>query len=73
MEVLVSQSQPEPLVTVEEGTISTTEEMAYFGKDVVVSLGNYFWSRKEKFVVRKGAKRTREGTVKKVVSLNQIF
>ena len=47
-------------------TISTKEEMANFGEDVVVYLGKYFWSRKEKVVVKKGAKRTREGTVKKV-------
>ena len=55
VEVPISQSQPDPSVTVQEGTISTTEEMDDFGKDAVVSLGNYFWSRKEKVVVKKGA------------------
>ena len=38
-------SQYEPIVTI-QGVISTTEEMEAFGKDAVVSLGKYFWSRK---------------------------
>ena len=64
MKISISQSQLEPLVTVQEGTISTVEEMEDFGEDAVVSLGKYFWSRKEKVVVKKGGKGTREGTVK---------
>ena len=68
MEVPISQSQPNPLVNVQEGTISAIEEMEGFRKDVVVSLGKYFWSRKEKDVVKKGAKRTKEGTIKRVPS-----
>ena len=55
-------------MTVREGTISTIEEMENFGEDAVVSLGKYFWSRKYKSIVNKGAKRTREGTAKKVPS-----
>ena len=66
-------SQSEPLVIVHEGTISTTKEMADFGEDVVVSLGKCFWSRKDKVVVKKGAKRTREGTFKQVSTPSQII
>ena len=47
--------------------------MEDFGVDAVVSLGKYFWSRKDKAVVKKGAKRTREGTVKQVSTPSQII
>ena len=36
-------SQHEPLVTVQEGTISTIEDMVDFGEDAVVSLGKYLF------------------------------
>ena len=66
-------SQPAPLVSVHEGTISTTYEMVDFGEDVVVSLGQYLWSIKKKFVVKKGSKRSREWTFKQGSVLNQII
>ena len=47
--------------------------MEDFGEDVVVSLGEYFWSRKDKVMMKKGTERKREGTVKKVPSLNQVI
>ena len=65
--------QPEPLMTIHEGTIFTSEEMTYFGEDVVVSLGKYFWSRKDKAVVKNGYKRTRESTFNQGVVQNQII
>lgn len=40
--------------------------MADFDEDAVVSLEEYFWGKKKKTLVKKGAKRIREGTVKKV-------
>ena len=64
VEIPISQYQPDPLVTPQQETISTSEEMADFGEDVVVPLGKYFWSRKYKAVMKKGTKRKREGTVK---------
>ena len=73
VEVPISQSQPKPLVSVQEGTISTTDEMTDFGEDIVVSLRKYFWNKKEKSVVKKGAKRTRERTGKQVETLNHII
>ena len=47
--------------------------MTYFGEDDFVSLGKYFWSKKDKAVMKKGTKRTRKGTVKKVPTLNQVI
>ena len=64
---------PETLVAIHEGTISTTEEMSDFGEGAVVSPGQYFWSRKEKGVVKKGSKRSREGTFKQGSIPNQII
>ena len=56
-------SQPMYLVTVSEMSTPTVEERTDFGDDVLVSLGEYFWSIKEKFVVKKGTKSSREGTL----------
>ena len=47
--------------------------MADFGKDVVVSLGKYFWSIKDKAVMKKGTKRTSECMVEHVPTLNQVI
>ena len=47
--------------------------MEDFGEDVVVSLEKYFWSRKDKEVIKKGTKRTKEGIVKHVLTLNQVI
>ena len=73
VEIPISQSQPNPLVTPQHETISTSEEMAYICEDVVVSLGKYFWSRKDKEVIKNGTKRTKEGIVKHVLTLNQVI
>ena len=56
-----------------EETISAIDEMVDFSEDAVVSLGKYFWCRKEKVVVKKGSKRSREGTFKKGSLPNQII
>ena len=47
--------------------------MAYFGEDVVVSLGKYFWIKIDKAVMKKGTKRMREGTLKQVPDLNKFI
>ena len=39
----------------------------------MVSLGEYFWSRKEKVVVKKGTKRDREGTLMQGTIPNQVI
>ena len=54
VEIHVSQSQHDPLVTPQQETISISEHMAEFGKDVVVSMGKHFWSRKYKANDEKG-------------------
>ena len=46
--------------------------MADFGEDAVVSLRKYFWSKKDKAILKKGSKRTREGILKHVPTLDQI-
>ena len=46
--------------------------MVDYGEDVVVSLGKYFWSKKEKEIIKKRTKRTREGTLKNFPTLNQV-
>ena len=66
-------SHDAPSVIIHEGTISTTDEMADFGEDAVISLGQYFWSRKEKVVVKKGTKRSREGTLVHGTIPNQVI
>ena len=46
--------------------------MADFGEDAVVSLRKYFWSKKDKAILKKVSKRTIEGTLKHVSALDQI-
>ena len=47
--------------------------MADFGVDVVVSMGKCYWKKKDKAVVKRGAKKAREGSSKQVASLNQVI
>ena len=47
--------------------------MVDFGEDAVVSLGKYFWSRKEKDVVKKVSKSSKEGAIKKGSVPNQVI
>ena len=46
--------------------------MADFGEDAVLSLGKYFWSKKDKAILKKASKRTREGTPKHLPGFDQI-
>ena len=72
VQISVSQSQPEPSTTPQKETLSPSEEITDFGEDVVVSLGKYFWSKKDKAILKKESKRTREGTLKHVSGNNQV-
>ena len=47
--------------------------MADFGEDAVVSLGQYFWSSKEREVIKKGTKISREETTKHGLYLDHII
>ena len=72
VEISFSQSEPESSTSVQKEAVSATEDMADFGEDAVVSSGKYFWSKNEKDILKKGLKRTREGTLKHVPSFDQI-
>ena len=65
--------QPAPIVAILEKTLSTTEDIANFGEYVFISFEQYFWRRKDKVVVRKGSKRSREGTFEHGSVPNQII
>ena len=63
-EIPLSQTETDPLVTTQQQTISPPEGMEYFGEDVVVYIGKYYWSKKDKYVIKRGDKRTREDSTK---------
>ena len=66
-------SQLVPLVTVSKVATPTEEDITYFGDDAAVSLWDYFWSRSKRVVVKKGSKRTREGTLAQGTVPNQVI
>ena len=72
VEIPVSQSEPQSSTSTQKEALSATEDMEYFGEDAVVSLGKYFWIKKDKEILKKGSKRTREGTLKHVRGFDQI-
>ena len=47
--------------------------MADFGEDVVVSMRKYYWSKKEKSVIKRGAKRKRESSTKQMPPLSHVL
>ena len=59
IQISLKQTQTDPLVTVQHQTTSSSKVMADFGEDVVVSMGKYCWRRKDKDVVKRGAKRAK--------------
>ena len=73
IDIPLNQTQTDPLVTIHHQTTSSSEVMAYFGEDDVVSMGKYYWRKKDKVVVKRGAKRERESFSKQVPSLNQVI
>ena len=73
IDIPLNQSQTDSLVIIHQHTISSSKVMAYFGEDVVVSMGKYYWSKKDKAVVKRGAKKAREGWAKHAVALGQVI
>ena len=61
------------LVTIQQEMNSSSEVIANFGEDAVVSMGKYYWSKKDKVLVKRGTKRAREGSSKHVPSLGQVI
>ena len=53
-------TQTSSLVSTENVTSSFTESVAEFEEDNVVPLGDYFYNKSSKAVVRKGRKRSRD-------------
>ena len=47
--------------------------MAYFGEDVLVSMGKYYWSKKDKYVIKRGAKKIRETSTQHMHALSQVL
>ena len=47
--------------------------IADFGEDAVVSMGKYYWSKKDKSMVKRGAKKARQGSGKHVSALGQFI
>ena len=72
VEIPMSQSQPQSTSSSEKEVVSSTEEIIDFEEDAVVSLWNYCWSKKQKAILKKGLKRTREGILKHVPTLDKI-
>ena len=64
IDIPLNQTQTDPLVTIHHQTTSSSEVMVDFGEDVVVSMGKYYWRKKDKFVVKRGTKRARESSAK---------
>ena len=73
IETPLTQTQTNPLVIVQHQTTSSSELMEYFGEDVVVSMGKYYWRKRDKVVVKRGTKRAREISSKQVFAHNQVI
>ena len=61
------------IVTITQIPTTSFEIIAEFGEEVVVSLNDYYWSKSEKAVVKRGSKRTRQGTIVQVSVPNQVI
>ena len=48
---------------------SSSNVIEDFGEDVVVSMGKYYWSKKDKVVVKRGSKKEIYGSSKHVSAL----
>ena len=68
----MSQSKPQSTSSPQKEDVSSAEEIADFGEDANVCLGKYYWSKKLKAILKKGSKRTKEGLLKHVPTLDKI-
>ena len=73
VDIPFNQTQSDPLVNIHQQSISSSEVMADFGEDAVVSFGKYYWSKKYKVVVKRGAKRSRESSGINVPSIGEVI
>ena len=61
------------LVSIVIGTSSFTQSKAEFDEDIVISLGDYFYSKSDKAVVRKGKNKSRDQGGMDASVTNQII
>ena len=61
------------MVTIEHEINSSLEVIADFGEDAVVSMGKYYWSKKDKVVVKRGAKRAKEISSINVPDIGEVI
>ena len=59
IDIPTNQMQSDSFVTIHHEINSSSEVIEDFGEDVVVSMGKYYWSKKDKAVVKRGAKKAR--------------
>ena len=69
IDIPINQMQTNSLVTIHHEINLSSEVIAYFGEDKVVSMGKYYWSKKDKDVVKRGVKRARESSAKSVCAI----
>ena len=73
IDIPINQMETDSLVTIQHEMNSSSEMKADFGEDAVVSMGKYYWSKKDKAVVKRGAKKARQGSRKHVPALGQVI
>ena len=72
-EIPLFQTETDPLVTTQQQTISPREGITDFGEDAMVCMGKYYWSKKDKVVMKREVKRKREGSIKHMLALSQVI
>ena len=73
IDIPFNQTQSDPLVSIHQQSISSSEVIEYFGEDVVVSFGKYYWNKKYKVVVKRGAKRARQSSGINVPIISEVI
>ena len=73
IDIPLNQTQTDPLVSIHQQSISSSEVMADFGEDVVLSFGKYYWSKNYKVVVKRGAKRASQSSGINVPTIGEVI
>ena len=76
----ITMTMPSPIITQTSSLVSTVIDIsgsidprAEFDEDIVVSLGEYYYSKPDKSVIRKGKKRGRDQSGMEVYISEQIL
>ena len=70
IDIPINQMETDSLVTIRLEMNSSSEVIAYFREDAVVLMGKYYWSKKDKAVVKRGSKKGSHGSGKYVSALD---